>query len=99
MEGEVLVGNVTLPQPPDPLEFFNVSSALDFWSVQTFGLFDYVMPVLLVISAFFRTRSIGVALIASSLVLAWLGYMSVLTIIIAVSLAGLIYYAVYRGSA
>ena len=82
------------PPPPPELPSFNLTTILDdfaaWWGEHTFGLFDGLFVGLFVLSVFLKTRSLSATAVAVA-VAAAVVYRSWALIILALTLAGLIY--------
>lgn len=86
----------SIPEFPDPMEFFSIRRFISFWMEQTYGLFVYVVAVLMVASVYLKTHSVSLSIITAGLLIAtfpWLGWLAVF---IAVGLAWLLYRAFYK---
>jgi len=79
---------------PPELPSFNLTTLIDdfvaFWSQGTFGVFEGLLAGLFVFSVFLKTRSLSATLVAAA-VASSVVYRSWALLVIAFSLAGLIY--------
>ena len=83
--------NITLP------DVMNITAFQHFWDVSTFGLFSLVMPLLVVVSIYLATRSIGLALVTLIVISVIYQNTALIVLTLGVGLAYMIYKAIWRG--
>jgi len=94
----VVYADSPIPTPdfPDFTDYFSLQNFIRFWTSSTYGLFPHVLSGLAVAAVYLKTRSIGLAVIATMVILLASPMISWLSIFIALGLSYLLYRALYK---
>ena len=87
---------IPTPEFPDFTDYFSMQNFIRFWTSSTYGLFPHVLSGLAVAAVYLKTRSIGLAVIATMVILLASPMISWLSIFIALGLSYLLYRALYK---